>query len=110
MGDTGVSAGSQLVKDVISSQNGGSQEGSDNGQELSEEIDKLQQVSFENLVFFRLLYCVLVDLCIFNQFGSRNVVWDIGNKFRCVKILLEKEIVFIISFILSPPLEMLLTN
>ena len=46
MGDTGVSAGSQLVKDVISSQNGGSQEGSDNGQELSEEIDKLQQVSF----------------------------------------------------------------
>ena len=46
MGDTGVSAGSQLVKDVISSQNGGSQEGSDNGQELSEEIDKLQQVRF----------------------------------------------------------------
>ena len=45
MGDTGVSAGSQLVKDVISSQNGGSQEGSDNGNELSEEIDKLQQVS-----------------------------------------------------------------
>ena len=45
MGDTGVSAGSQLVKDVISGQNGGSQEGSDNGNELSEEIDKLQQVS-----------------------------------------------------------------
>ena len=51
MGDTGVSAGSQLVKDVISSQNGGSQEGSDNGNELSEEIDKLQQVSLIFVVF-----------------------------------------------------------
>ena len=39
MGDAGNSAASQLVKDVITSQ---SQEGSDNGQESSEESDKLQ--------------------------------------------------------------------
>ena len=67
MGDTGVSAGSQLVKDVISSQNGGSQEGSDNGNELSEEIDKLQQVSlsFKSILCFSLflflLFKVLLD-------------------------------------------------
>ena len=61
MGDTGVSAGSQLVKDVISGQNVGSQEGSDNGNELSEEIDKLQQVRF----FFIEIFCNFPSFCFY---------------------------------------------
>ena len=42
MGETsGAGGASQVIKDVISSQNG-SQEGSDNGHEMSEDLDKLQ--------------------------------------------------------------------
>ena len=47
MGDAGNSAASQLVKDVITSQS--QESGSDNGQESSEESEKIQVMTVSHM-------------------------------------------------------------